>query len=43
METEVFGLAQEIDFSLSALFWRATFTVKLVMLILIFASAGPGR
>lgn len=38
METETLGLAQEVDFSLLALFWRATFTVKIVMLILIFAS-----
>lgn len=32
------ALAQEIDFSLLALFWRASFTVKLVMLMLIVAS-----
>ncbi|APX89390.1 protein TolQ [Brevirhabdus pacifica] len=38
METETLALAQEVDFSLLALFWRATFTVKIVMLILIFAS-----
>lgn len=38
MENEALTLAQNVDFSLSALFWRATFTVKLVMLILIFAS-----
>ena len=30
--------AQEIDFSLAALFLRATFTVKLVMLLLICMS-----
>jgi hypothetical protein len=34
METEALGLAQELDFSL-ALFWRATFTVKLVMIVLV--------
>ncbi len=38
METETLGLAQEVDFSLLALFWRATFTVQIVMAILIFAS-----
>lgn len=38
METEALAAAQEIDFSLLALFLRATFTVKLVMLILIGAS-----
>lgn len=38
METEALAAAQEIDFSLLALFIRATFTVKLVMLILIGAS-----
>ncbi|MFY0690630.1 MAG: protein TolQ [Paracoccaceae bacterium] len=38
MEAEVVGLASEVDFSITALFWRATFTVKLVMLILIAAS-----
>lgn len=35
METEALAMAQEIDFSLLALFARATFTVKLVMLLLI--------
>ncbi|MGR3695676.1 MAG: protein TolQ [Sagittula sp.] len=38
METETLGLAREIDFSVLALFWRATFTVKIVMLILVAAS-----
>ena len=32
METEALGMAQEIDFSLFALFARATITVKIVML-----------
>ena len=35
METETLALAQEIDFSMWALFARATFTVKLVMLLLL--------
>ena len=38
MEAETLALAQEIDFSMWALFARATFIVKLVMLILIVAS-----
>lgn len=38
METEVLGAAQEMDFSLLALFLRATFTVKVVMILLILAS-----
>ena len=38
METETLALAREIDFSLWALFARATLTVKLVMIILIVAS-----
>ncbi|SFP15603.1 protein TolQ [Tranquillimonas alkanivorans] len=38
METETLVLAQEMDFSMWALFARATVTVKLVMLILILAS-----
>lgn len=38
MEAETLGLAQEVDFSLIALFWRATFTVKVVMIILTLAS-----
>ncbi|SIS81675.1 Cell division and transport-associated protein TolQ [Roseivivax lentus] len=38
METETLALAQEIDFSMWALFARATFTVKLVMLSLVVAS-----
>lgn len=38
METETLAAAQEIDFSLLALFLRATFTVKLVMLMLLVAS-----
>lgn len=38
MEQTTLAMAQEIDFSLLALFMKATFTVKLVMLMLIFAS-----
>lgn len=38
MEAETLALAQEIDFSMWGLFARATFTVKLVMIMLIFAS-----
>ena len=38
METEALALAQEIDFSLWALFARATITVKAVMIMLIIAS-----
>ncbi|MBD3677766.1 MAG: protein TolQ [Rhodobacteraceae bacterium] len=38
METETLALAQEIDFSMWALFARATLTVKLVMVMLIVAS-----
>ncbi|MFA5582463.1 MAG: protein TolQ [Paracoccaceae bacterium] len=38
METETLAMAQEIDFSLIALFMRATLTVQLVMLMLIVAS-----
>ncbi|WP_371169868.1 protein TolQ [Aliiroseovarius sp. 2305UL8-7] len=38
METETLQAAAEIDFSFLALFLRATFTVKLVMLLLIVAS-----
>ncbi len=38
METETLALAQEIDFSMWALFARATITVKLVMVVLIVAS-----
>jgi len=38
METEVLAAAQEIDFSLWTLFWRATLIVKVVMLMLIVAS-----
>ena len=38
METETLAAAQSVDFSMLALFWRATFTVKIVMLILVFAS-----
>ena len=35
MDTQTLATVQEIDFSLLALFLRATFTVKLVMLSLI--------
>ncbi|WP_380057023.1 protein TolQ [Falsihalocynthiibacter sp. SS001] len=38
METDTLAMAQEIDFSFMALFLRATFTVKLVMIMLIIAS-----
>lgn len=38
MEAETLALAKEIDFSMWGLFLRATFTVKLVMVMLIFAS-----
>lgn len=38
METETLAMAQEIDFSLLALFARATITVKIVMIILVLAS-----
>jgi biopolymer transport protein TolQ len=38
METETLALAQQVDFSMWALFARATLTVKLVMLMLIAAS-----
>ncbi len=38
METETLAMAQEIDFSMLALFMRATFTVKLVIILLLVAS-----
>ncbi|HSF93157.1 MAG TPA: protein TolQ [Paracoccaceae bacterium] len=38
METETLAAAQHLDFSLLALFLRATFTVKIVMVLLIGAS-----
>jgi biopolymer transport protein TolQ len=38
METETLALATEIDFSMLALFARATFTVKVVMILLLLAS-----
>jgi biopolymer transport protein TolQ len=38
MDTQAVGMANEIDFSLLALFFRATFTVKLVMLGLMVMS-----
>ncbi|MCB1335697.1 MAG: protein TolQ [Roseivivax sp.] len=38
METEMLAQAQGIDFSMLGLFARATFTVKLVMLLLVIAS-----
>ena len=38
MESETLAAAQQIDFSLLALFFRATLTVKVVMLVLIGAS-----
>ncbi|MFZ5751080.1 MAG: protein TolQ [Pseudomonadota bacterium] len=38
MDTQTLAVAQDIDFSLLALFWRASFIVKLVMIILTVAS-----
>ena len=38
METDTLALAQEIDFSMFALFARATLTVKVVMLLLLIMS-----
>ena len=38
METGALAAAQEMDFSLLALFARATLTVQAVMLMLLFAS-----
>ncbi len=38
METETLAMAQEIDFSMLALFARATLTVKFVMILLIVMS-----
>lgn len=38
MEAEVLGAASEVDFSLIALFMRATITVKIVMIMLVIAS-----
>jgi biopolymer transport protein TolQ len=38
METETLALAQEMDFSIWALFFRATLIVKLVMALLVAAS-----
>ncbi|WP_316015756.1 protein TolQ [Roseobacter sp. HKCCA0434] len=38
MESEILGAASEVDFSLLALFMRATITVKIVMIMLIVAS-----
>ena len=38
METEIVSAVQTVDFSLFALFWRATVVVKIVMIILIVAS-----
>lgn len=38
MEAETLALAQEIDFSMWALFARATLTVKIVMIMLVIAS-----
>lgn len=39
MEAETLALAQELDFSMWGLFTRATLTVKLVMIMLVGASA----
>lgn len=38
MDTQTLALAQEMDFSLLALFWRASPVVKLVMIMLVLAS-----
>ena len=38
METETLGAVSDVDFSLMALFLRATITVKIVMIILVLAS-----
>ncbi|WP_347311108.1 protein TolQ [Defluviimonas sp. SAOS-178_SWC] len=38
MDTQTLAMAQEIDFSLLALFWRASFVVQLVMIMLTVAS-----
>lgn len=38
MDTQTLASAQAIDFSLLALFWRASFVVKIVMLLLTIAS-----
>lgn len=38
METETLAAVQDIDFSLLALFLRATLTVKIVMAVLVFSS-----
>ncbi|MEM8842406.1 MAG: protein TolQ [Pseudomonadota bacterium] len=38
METEALAAAAHADFSMWSLFWRATFTVKLVMIVLVIAS-----
>ncbi|QPH55681.1 protein TolQ [Pontivivens ytuae] len=38
MEAEVLGAASQVDFSLYALFMRATITVKIVMIMLVLAS-----
>ncbi len=38
MNTDTLAMAQEIDFSLLALFWRSSFIVKLVMIMLTVAS-----
>ena len=38
MQPDTLAAAQQIDFSLLALFFRATFTVKIVMLVLVAAS-----
>ncbi len=38
METEALGLVQDLDFSMLALFLRATFIVKMVMILLLFSS-----
>ena len=38
MDTNTLAMAQEIDFSLFALFWRASFIVKIVMMLLIASS-----
>ena len=43
MELEAATGIQQLDFSLMALFLRATLTVKIVMIILLVSSVGLGQ
>ena len=43
MEESILLQSQSLDFSFIALFLKATFTVKVVMLVLIFSSFGLGQ